>query len=367
MRKHTLEATGGKTYAQMPRFASADGKGTNDEKGGPEEPEERHAGRQPRAEHLDHRDRAHDRPQHRLLRGEHGHLRDRDGHRDAPLGDRVPGAHAPGAARAQRRQGEPAPPPGGRRAALSARAQRSADRPPPATAGGLLRSTGALRHGKHCGPRSEEPRMADGCDGRILALRLLDVHRADPRLRRRHRRRALHPHPGGVPRRGRARRERRSRLRPEPHHPALPNATGDIGNWTESLGLASLFVDAAMGIGAYLTLTGRPALVLVDPAKNPSYRSSRHTAAEANPQSCPLAVPQPPSDAAVEPKRSGIMIRASPPTEPPNSALRRDLGHARIDRPPDACVPPRVPGIGSASERQVAPPVAWDCIRNDAE
>ncbi len=32
MRKHTLEATGGKTYAQMPRFATADGKGTNDDK-----------------------------------------------------------------------------------------------------------------------------------------------------------------------------------------------------------------------------------------------------------------------------------------------------------------------------------------------
>jgi hypothetical protein len=32
MRKHTLEATGGKTYAQMPRFATADGKGTNDQK-----------------------------------------------------------------------------------------------------------------------------------------------------------------------------------------------------------------------------------------------------------------------------------------------------------------------------------------------
>jgi hypothetical protein len=32
MRKHTLEATGGKTYAQLPRYATADGKGTNDEK-----------------------------------------------------------------------------------------------------------------------------------------------------------------------------------------------------------------------------------------------------------------------------------------------------------------------------------------------
>jgi hypothetical protein len=30
MRIHTLEATGGLTYAQMPRYASPDGKGTND-------------------------------------------------------------------------------------------------------------------------------------------------------------------------------------------------------------------------------------------------------------------------------------------------------------------------------------------------
>jgi len=30
MRIHALEATGGKTYAQMPRFATEDGKGTND-------------------------------------------------------------------------------------------------------------------------------------------------------------------------------------------------------------------------------------------------------------------------------------------------------------------------------------------------
>jgi hypothetical protein len=32
MRIHALEATGGKTYAQMPRYASKDGKGTNDPK-----------------------------------------------------------------------------------------------------------------------------------------------------------------------------------------------------------------------------------------------------------------------------------------------------------------------------------------------
>jgi cytoskeletal protein RodZ len=30
MRIHTLESTGGKTYAEMPRFATDDGKGTND-------------------------------------------------------------------------------------------------------------------------------------------------------------------------------------------------------------------------------------------------------------------------------------------------------------------------------------------------
>src|SRR6185503_20233831 len=30
MRIHALEATGGQTYAEMPRYATADGKGTND-------------------------------------------------------------------------------------------------------------------------------------------------------------------------------------------------------------------------------------------------------------------------------------------------------------------------------------------------
>src|ERR1051325_11962266 len=32
MRKHTLEATGGKTYAQLPRYATTDNKGTDDAK-----------------------------------------------------------------------------------------------------------------------------------------------------------------------------------------------------------------------------------------------------------------------------------------------------------------------------------------------
>ena len=38
IRKHTLEATGGQTYAQMPRFIDANGKGTNDEKAAAEDP-----------------------------------------------------------------------------------------------------------------------------------------------------------------------------------------------------------------------------------------------------------------------------------------------------------------------------------------
>jgi hypothetical protein len=38
MRVHALEATGGQTYAQMPRFATADGKGTNDAKAALKDP-----------------------------------------------------------------------------------------------------------------------------------------------------------------------------------------------------------------------------------------------------------------------------------------------------------------------------------------
>jgi hypothetical protein len=38
MRIHALEASGGQTYAQMPRFATADGKGTNDEKAALKDP-----------------------------------------------------------------------------------------------------------------------------------------------------------------------------------------------------------------------------------------------------------------------------------------------------------------------------------------
>ena len=38
MRIHTLEATGGKTYAEMPRYATTDGKGTNDPKAAAKDP-----------------------------------------------------------------------------------------------------------------------------------------------------------------------------------------------------------------------------------------------------------------------------------------------------------------------------------------
>jgi hypothetical protein len=38
MRIHALEATGGKTYAQMPRYATTDGKGTNDPKAALKDP-----------------------------------------------------------------------------------------------------------------------------------------------------------------------------------------------------------------------------------------------------------------------------------------------------------------------------------------
>ncbi len=38
MRIHALEATGGQTYAQMPRYATADGKGTNDAKAALQDP-----------------------------------------------------------------------------------------------------------------------------------------------------------------------------------------------------------------------------------------------------------------------------------------------------------------------------------------
>jgi hypothetical protein len=50
----------------------------------------------------------------------------------------------------------------------------------------------------------------------------------------------------------------------------LPNATGDIGNWTEPLGLASLFVEGVViAVSAYaLTIGNRAATVL--PLRRPA-------------------------------------------------------------------------------------------------
>ena len=47
MREHTLEATGGQTYAQMPRFVDANGKGTNDEKAAAKDPKSGEAAANP--------------------------------------------------------------------------------------------------------------------------------------------------------------------------------------------------------------------------------------------------------------------------------------------------------------------------------
>ena len=47
MRKHTLEATGGKTYAELPRFVDASGKPTNDEKAAAKDPKSGEAAANP--------------------------------------------------------------------------------------------------------------------------------------------------------------------------------------------------------------------------------------------------------------------------------------------------------------------------------
>ena len=82
MRIHTLEATGGKTYAQMPRFATEDGAGTNEADRGAEEPG-RLADEQPGSRYLGDRDRAHDRALHVLLRRGRLAVRDHRRRRDA--------------------------------------------------------------------------------------------------------------------------------------------------------------------------------------------------------------------------------------------------------------------------------------------
>ena len=86
MRIHALEASGGLTYSQMPRFATEDGKGTNDAAW---PCRLMVAGRQLCPQPVGDRDRA----QHRSQRELHGRVdlavRDRRRHRSAALRDRL--------------------------------------------------------------------------------------------------------------------------------------------------------------------------------------------------------------------------------------------------------------------------------------
>ena len=69
MREHTLEASGGLTYAQMGRFQSAakpDDPGRHERRGGGGERRERPAGRKRRPQHVGHRDGTDDGSEHEL-------------------------------------------------------------------------------------------------------------------------------------------------------------------------------------------------------------------------------------------------------------------------------------------------------------
>ena len=88
MRIHALESSGGLTYSQMPRYATADGKGTNDaaaaQKGPSGQPLD-NAGPQ----HLGHGDGAGNGSQHVVPRHPDRELRDRGRNRAAAVGNRV--------------------------------------------------------------------------------------------------------------------------------------------------------------------------------------------------------------------------------------------------------------------------------------
>jgi hypothetical protein len=104
MRVHALEATGGKTYAQMPRY---DRRWHGYERRGERAHERRPAGRQPGPQRVGHRDSAEHGPQHVVLRSVDGAVRDRDGRRAAADRDRLPAAddRSPG----RHRRGAPRP------------------------------------------------------------------------------------------------------------------------------------------------------------------------------------------------------------------------------------------------------------------
>ena len=67
MRIHTLEATGGQVYSEMPRFLDKNGKPTSDEAQAAKDPATGAAGREPR-DVLGHLHRALDGAQHLVLR-----------------------------------------------------------------------------------------------------------------------------------------------------------------------------------------------------------------------------------------------------------------------------------------------------------
>ena len=105
MRIHALEASGGQTYSQMARYATKDGKGTNDAAAAAQE-QLRSAARQPGPQRLDQRDGA----QHRTQRQLHGRparaLRSGRRHRPAAQRHRVHRARRlrDGAHRSRRRE-----------------------------------------------------------------------------------------------------------------------------------------------------------------------------------------------------------------------------------------------------------------------
>ena len=96
IRKHTLEATDGRTYAQMGRFIDKNGKETDDEKlaakdpktGQPQENEARNIWVTSTG--------LHDRDEHGVLRRKGVDVRHRHGICSAPDRDRSAGPHAPG-------------------------------------------------------------------------------------------------------------------------------------------------------------------------------------------------------------------------------------------------------------------------------
>ena len=109
MRTHTLEATGGQTYSEMGRFLDANGKATNDEKAAAINKETGQPVQERPAQHVDQRNRADHRPEHRLLRRAGRHLRHRHGRGHAARRRRLRRPHLPGPHPATRRQDDRLP------------------------------------------------------------------------------------------------------------------------------------------------------------------------------------------------------------------------------------------------------------------